>query len=348
MSNQFASPADTRGIQPIRWRDDRLFLLDQRRLPHEEVELELTRAGDVARAISDLVVRGAPAIGITAAYGVVLAAQEFGTQPQSLRESLEELRSARPTAVNLAWALDRMQALIDAGAGPDQLLEAADGMLAEDLAANQAMGRAGAEVLAEAGTPVSVLTHCNTGSLATGGYGTALGVVRRGWGDGLIRQVFASETRPWLQGSRLTAWELQKESIPVQLICDGAAAALMQSGQVQWVITGADRVTANGDIINKIGTLSHAVNARHHGVRMMVVAPLSTVDAETPSGDRVEIEIRTGEEITHPGGVSSAPAGAGTWNPVFDVTPAALVDVLVTEAGVVRNPDRDAMQALLD
>ena len=341
-------PGSSGLIQPIIWRGDRLWLLDQRLLPHEESYLELTSAPAVADAIRNLVVRGAPAIGITAAYAVVLAVREHGGDARSLQAVLEQLRDARPTAVNLAWALDRMQGLITDGADLETLLGAADQMLAEDIAANQAMGLAGAKVLAEAATPVGVLTHCNTGSLATGGYGTALGVVRRGWADGVIDRVFASETRPWLQGSRLTAWELQKEQIPVQIICDGAGAALMQSGQVQWVITGADRVTANGDVINKIGTRSHAVNARHHGVKMMVVAPMSTLDFSTPQGDAVEIEIRSGEEITHPAGVSSAPEGVATWNPVFDVTPADLVDVLVTERGVVRNPDQTALRALLE
>ena len=339
-------PGRIDGIQPIIWRGDRLWLLDQRRLPHEETYLQLTSAQAVADAISNLVVRGAPAIGITAAYGVVLAVAEHGLGSDELDVEFARLRAARPTAVNLAWALERMRALIQEGADLETLLGAADQMLAEDIAANQAMGIAGAEVLAEADEPVGVLTHCNTGSLATGGYGTALGVVRRGWADEVIDRVFASETRPWLQGSRLTAWELRKENIPVQLICDGAGAALMNSGQVQWVITGADRVTANGDVINKIGTLSHAVNARHHGVRMMVVAPMSTLDFGTASGDEVEIEVRSGQEVTHPGGVSSAPADTPTWNPVFDVTPARLIDVLVTERGVVRNPDRESLGVL--
>jgi methylthioribose-1-phosphate isomerase len=337
-------------IRAIQWEDGRLRLLDQRRLPFEECYLHPADVAEVAAAIRDMVVRGAPAIGITAAYGLVLAARRrYAQSPAGWRDRLAEdirtLAAARPTAVNLAWALRRMErhgaALV--GDPVDGLLAEARRIHAEDLAANRRMGEHGAGLIA-AGD--SVLTHCNTGSLATGGYGTALGVIRSAWRAGRLNRVFAGETRPWLQGARLTAWELTRDRIPVTLITDNAAAYLMQSGQVQWVIVGADRVTANGDVINKIGTYSLAIDCRHHGVRFMVAAPRSTLDFSLDDGGAVEIEQRSADEVLNLAGRRIAAEGAEAWNPAFDVTPAGLVDYLVTENGVIAAPDAAKLAAL--
>jgi methylthioribose-1-phosphate isomerase len=339
------------GFSAIEWTEQGLRLLDQRLLPHTEAYLELTEAAAVAQAIRDLVVRGAPAIGITAAYAVVLSArQHHAGSPAGWRERVEAdmeiLAAARPTAVNLVWALERMRdCLRQPGSGVAQLLQVARGIHAADRAANYRMGEFGADLI-HAGD--SVLTHCNTGTLATGGYGTALGVIRSAWAAGKLREVYAGETRPWLQGARLTAWELVRDGIPVRLIADSAASFLMQRDQVQWVITGADRVAANGDVINKIGTYQLAVACRYHGVRMMVAAPLSTFDPAVPDGRQVEIEERPGSEILELAGQRVAASGAGTWNPVFDVTPASLVDYLVTEAGVIAAPDRERLRGFLE
>ncbi len=328
-------------IRALRWVNGALELLDQRRLPRRVEWVRCRSAGEVAEAIRNMVVRGAPAIGIAAAYGVVLAAQarcaEGGPDWRcGLDADLAQLSSARPTAVNLAWAIARMRAVLDAlWADPSEaLLEEARRIHDEDLAANHRMGDLGAALLDRA----CVLTHCNTGALATGGYGTALGVIRSGWAQGRIRKVYAGETRPWLQGARLTAWELLEEGIPSQLLCDGAAASLMRAGEVDWVVVGADRVAANGDVANKIGTYALAVLARHHGVRFMVVAPTSTVDLRTRRGSDIPLEVRAEAEVLGCGGRPVAPSGAHAWNPVFDVTPAELVDVLVTEKAVVERP----------
>ena len=332
------APASHDTIRAVLWQGDHLRLLDQRRLPFEETYIECRTAADVATAIRDLAVRGAPAIGIAAAWGVVLAARQ---DPQHLDEAFALIRAARPTAVNLMWALDRM-----AGAragGPDVLAREAQAIQDEDLAANRRMGELGAHLL---GRGVGVLTHCNTGSLATAGYGTALGVIRAGYSDGSIARVFAGETRPWLQGARLTMWELVRDGIPAHLIADSAAAHLMKSGDVQWVVVGADRIAANGDTANKIGTYQLAIAARHHGVRFMVVAPSSTIDMATADGEAIEIELRSPDEMLSFGGKPTVVDGAKAWNPVFDVTPAALIDVIVTERGVVEKPDAGRMKAL--
>ncbi len=328
-------------IRAVQWQGDHLRLLDQRRLPAEETFVECRSADDVATAIRDLTVRGAPAIGIAAAWGVVLAARSGGS---NLDPALAHLRAARPTAVNLMWALDRMRRAIDAGADANALEREAQAIQDEDLAANRRMGELGASLL---GTGVGVLTHCNTGSLATAGYGTALGVIRAGVSTGQIAHVYAGETRPWLQGARLTLWELFRDQIPAQLIADSAAAHLMASGAVQWVIVGADRIAANGDTANKIGTYQLAISARHHGLKFMVVAPTSTIDMDTASGADIEIELRHADELLGYGGQRTAIEGAAAWNPVFDVTPASLIDAIVTERGVVENPNRDKMVALL-
>lgn len=338
-------------VRAVVWRNDALELLDQRLLPGTMSYPRLTTAAEVAQAIRDMVVRGAPAIGIAAAYGVVLAARSRHAEaPDRWRtligEDLALLSAARPTAVNLCWALRRMERVIaETGDEPvERLLAEALAIHQEDIAANRRMARLGAALLGERG---AVLTHCNTGSLATGGYGTALGVIRTGYAAGLIERVYADETRPWLQGARLTAWELVQDRIPVTLLADAAAAALMRQGGVRWAIVGADRIAANGDVANKIGTYQLAVAARHHGVRFMVVAPTSTVDLGIASGAAIPIEQRAATELLTLGGQAVAAAGAEVWNPSFDVTPAALVDALVTERGVVLLPNAEKIKRLM-
>lgn len=345
-------------IRPIRWTGDALELLDQRRLPFAVEYLRCEDSGAVAAAIHALAVRGAPAIGIAAAWGVVLAARvpaldavhDPVVAAQALEPSLQALNAARPTAVNLAWALARMRAALAraaAGEGAQdwrgQLEAEARAIEVEDLAANRAMGTLGAALIPPGS---GVLTHCNTGSLATAGFGTALGVIRSGVAQGRIARVFAGETRPWLQGARLTVWELQQDGIDATLIADAAASHLMKTGRVQWVVVGADRICANGDTANKIGTYQLAIAARHHGVGVMVVAPSSTVDMATSSGERIEIEEREAGELLGVGGTRTVAEGVGAWNPVFDVTPHGLIDAIVTERGVVLQPDAERMRAL--
>ncbi|HEX5354562.1 MAG TPA: S-methyl-5-thioribose-1-phosphate isomerase [Rhodanobacteraceae bacterium] len=327
------------GLRAVRWSGDRLHLLDQRKLPFNETWLDCRDVGEVADAIRDLVVRGAPAIGIAAAWGVVLAAQ----RGDDLDAAMATLRAARPTAVNLMWALDRMRARIDAGEDAAALANEADRIQSEDLAANHAMGALGAALI-QPGS--GVLTHCNTGSLATSGFGTALGVIRTGYASGSIARVYAGETRPWLQGARLTMWELQRDGIPATLIADSAASHLMKSGQVQWVIVGADRIAANGDTANKIGTYQLAITAKYHGVKFMVVAPSTTVDPATASGEAIEIELRNPDELLGYAGQRTAAEDALAWNPVFDVTPHELIDALVTERGVIMRPDVGGLRAV--
>ncbi|MDQ6647527.1 MAG: S-methyl-5-thioribose-1-phosphate isomerase [Pseudomonadota bacterium] len=326
-------------IRAVQWDRDHLRLLDQRLLPASESWIDCHDAEQVTAAIRDLAVRGAPAIGIAAAWGVAMAAQ----QGVSLEPVLTSLRAARPTAVNLMWALDRMKKCIAKGADAAALLREAQAIQDEDLAANRNMGEKGAALI----TPGSgVLTHCNTGSLATAGYGTALGVIRAGVASGRIARVYAGETRPWQQGARLTMWELMRDGIPAHLIADSAAAHLMKSGAVQWVIVGADRIAANGDTANKIGTYQLAIAARYHGVKFMVVAPSSTVDMATGSGEEIEIELRDASELLSIAGVRTVIDGAQAWNPVFDVAPAELIDAIVTERGVIERPNSMAMQAM--
>ena len=336
-----ANPASSHdSIRAVLWRDDHLRLLDQRLLPRDEAYVDCRRADEVAAAIRDLVVRGAPAIGIAAAWGVVLASRR---EPQRLEQALATLRAARPTAVNLMWALDRMRGASADPADAVAFAREAQAIQDEDLAANRRMGELGAALL---GDGDGVLTHCNTGSLATAGFGTALGVVRAGVESGRIARVYAGETRPWLQGARLTVWELLRDGIPATLIADSAAAHLMKTGAVQWVVVGADRICANGDVANKIGTYQLAIAARHHGVKFMVVAPSSTVDLDTPDGAAIEIEQRDPGELHGVGGVRTVAEGIAAWNPVFDVTPAELIDAIVTEKGVVEHPDMARMRAL--
>ncbi|MBD8898258.1 S-methyl-5-thioribose-1-phosphate isomerase [Rhodanobacter sp. DHG33] len=326
-------------VRAVQWRGDHLRLLDQRLLPQEERWIECRDASAVTQAIKDLAVRGAPAIGIAAAWGVALAAQQCG----SLDAALAQLRAARPTAVNLMWALDRMKARIAAGADAQTLEREAQAIQDEDLAANRHMGSLGAALIAPGS---GVLTHCNTGSLATAGFGTALGVIRAGVAQGRIARVFAGETRPWQQGARLTMYELVRDGIPAQLIADSAASHLMKSGAVQWVIVGADRIAANGDTANKIGTYQLAIAAKHHGVKFMVAAPSSTVDMATASGEHIEIELRDPAELLAVGGRRVVVEGAEAWNPVFDVTPSDLIDAIVTERGVIERPTEAAMRAM--
>ncbi|MFK2904600.1 S-methyl-5-thioribose-1-phosphate isomerase [Dyella ginsengisoli] len=326
-------------VRAVQWQSDHLRLLDQRLLPREERWMDCRTAAEVTQAIRDLVVRGAPAIGIAAAWGVVLAAQ----QGEPLDAALVMLRAARPTAVNLMWALDRMKKRIAAGADAAMLAGEAQAIQDEDLAANRHMGELGAALIAPGS---GVLTHCNTGSLATAGFGTALGVIRAGVASGRIGQVYAGETRPWQQGARLTMYELVRDGISARLIADSAAAHLMKSGAVQWVIVGADRIAANGDTANKIGTYQLAIAARHHGVKFMVVAPSSTVDMATPDGEAIEIELRDATELLSTGGQRTVVEGAEAWNPVFDVTPAELIDAIVTERGVIERPNAAVMQAV--
>jgi methylthioribose-1-phosphate isomerase len=345
------APSDTipyDRIRALEWTGGRLRLIDQRLLPERLEYLEITTLEAVAAAIRDMVVRGAPAIGIAAAYGVVLGARAHASQSPDrwkalLAPDLERLAAARPTAVNLRWAVDRMSEALPRATEPDALLALARMIHAEDIAGNRRLGAFGAELLPPR---AHVITHCNAGALATGGFGTALGVIRAAAGSGGIERVYAGETRPWLQGARLTSWELEQEGIPVMLMADSAAAHLMKSRRVDWVIVGADRVAANGDVANKIGTYALALLARHHGVRFMVAAPTSTFDPKTPNGDAIAIEHRPVEEVLAFRGQRHSAASAA-FNPAFDVTPAALVDVLVTERGVIHAPDLERIAAHL-
>ena len=337
-------------VRPLVWEGSHLSVLDQRELPHRQVHLACRTSSEVAEAIHVLAVRGAPAIGIAGAFGVVLAAHavEADTGAEALRQidaELTALEQARPTAVNLRWAVQRMRLMLE-NMGSDWregVLRAAQTIQSEDLAANYRMGRSGAECLPQ---DARVLTHCNTGSLATAGFGTALGVIRAGIASGRIAKIYASETRPWLQGSRLTIWELLQDGIPATLIIDSASAYLMQQGLIDAVIVGADRICANGDVANKIGTYAHALAARSHGVKVMVVAPSSTIDMATASGADIVIEQRPGTELTHIGGTEIGARAAEVYNPVFDITPAACIDFLVTERGVIGSPDAAKMAAI--
>lgn len=315
-------------VEPIRWRGNALDLLDQRLLPREVRWVTCTDAHEVAVAIRDMIVRGAPAIGVSAAFGVALAAQ----RGDDVDAAATELRASRPTAVNLMWALDRMLAAREAGR---DLTAEAESMFREDVEANKRIGRYGAELLGES---VTILTHCNAGALATAGYGTALGVIRAAVEGGKRVAVFADETRPYLQGARLTAWELKQEEIDVTLITDSMAGHFFQQGRFDAVIVGADRIAANGDTANKIGTYTVAVLANAHGVPFYVAAPLSTIDVNTPTGAGIEIEERSAAEVTSMNGVSIAPDGIHVRHPAFDVTPARLVSAIITDRGVLRAP----------
>jgi methylthioribose-1-phosphate isomerase len=344
----------TPSFETLRWRNGALEMLDQRTLPERCVYLVFDSAQAVAGGIRDMVVRGAPAIGCAAAYGVALEALRLQHEPQAafeagLERAFAILAQSRPTAVNLFWALDRMRnrlhAVSGSGAGASAavLLAEAHAILEEDVRLNRLMGQYGSELLWDG---ARVLTHCNAGALATAGHGTALGVIRSAVESGKKISVFADETRPFLQGARLTAWELQQDDIPVTLIADNAAGFLMSRGEIDAVIVGADRVAANGDVANKIGTYSVAVLARRHGIPFYVACPLSTIDLSMPSGAGIPIEERAPEEVTGYREVRWAPAGVAVRNPVFDVTPAELVSGLITERGVVPAPDTEKIARL--
>lgn len=342
-------------VKAIEWHDGALHLLDQRLLPHAETWLAYDSVAGIAEAIRLMVVRGAPAIGITAAYALVVGVKARlaagGDWQLALEEDFKLLADSRPTAVNLFWALNKMRECLQrlpAGAEPVRAMELAALAIHEsDREANLLMAEFGVAVIRQhLGSEQPVLTHCNAGALATGGFGTALGVIRAAYIEGLIERVYVDETRPWLQGARLTAWELSGDGVPVTLNVDSAAAYLMKTKGITWVIVGADRIAANGDVANKIGTYQLAVNAMHHGVRFMVVAPSSTIDMALASGDEIPIEERAGSELLELAGQRVA-ADVEAINPVFDVTPADLIDYLITEKGVVERPTAAKMTALM-
>jgi methylthioribose-1-phosphate isomerase len=309
------------------WKKGRLLLLDQRLLPQRVHWVSCRRWEEVARAIRDMVVRGAPAIGCVAAYGVVLAARQ-----KALPKAYQGLLSARPTAVNLRWALERMRHVADVSQDLEREAKAIED---EDRLANRKMGEFGAELLP---SDAVMITHCNTGSLATAGLGTAFGVLWTAYKQGKLKKVIASETRPYLQGARLTAWELQQEKIPFELITDNMAAHVMKTEKIDGVIVGADRIAANGDTANKIGTYSLAVLARHHGIPFYVAAPTSTLDLRTPSGKGIPIEERSTKEVTEIRGRAIAPKNIKVRHPAFDVTPAEYISAIITEHGAARAP----------
>lgn len=351
-----ASSEAPRGkVETLRWTGERLELIDQRRLPSIIEYVTCRDAGEVAKAIRDMVVRGAPAIGCAAAFGMAVEARRSAALKRTefdarLRIAHQVLGKSRPTAVNLFWALDRMSrrwaatGTIACAAAADALVAEAKLISEEDVAANVAMGRAGSALIPDG---ARIMTHCNAGALATAGHGTALGVIRSARDAGKRISVIANETRPFLQGARLTAWELVQECIPVTLITDNMAGHMMQRGMVDLIIVGADRVAANGDVANKIGTYPLAVLASRHAIPFYVAAPISTIDVSIADGSSIPIEERAAEEVTGYGGVRWAPQGVSVANPAFDVTPAALVTALITERGVVRRPDEDAIRKLV-
>jgi len=338
-------------VKTIEWRADSVRMIDQRLLPRREVIRTYRDHQGVARAIRTMVIRGAPAIGVAAAMGVALAIR--GSSGQHARARFERaarlLKATRPTAVNLAWAVDRMGRVLEANLalGPAGLYrrmrDEAIAICQEDVAANRLLGRNGAALL---DSPASVLTHCNAGALATAGYGTALGVIRAAREAGKEVRVFADETRPFLQGSRLTAWELRKDRVPVTIIADNMAASLLRAGEVSCVIVGTDRTAANGDVANKIGTYPLAVMAQRHHVPFYVAAPLSSIDLTCASGEDIPIEQRPSKELTEFGGQLIAPKGVEVFNPAFDVTPAELVTAIITERGIAYPPYEESLSAL--
>jgi methylthioribose-1-phosphate isomerase len=349
-------------FKTIEWTSEGVRMIDQTKLPAEEVYVTCRNGAEVAEAIRNMVIRGAPAIGVAAAMGVALAVKHSPAQTvRQLRADFDDatamISKTRPTAVNLFWAVKRMRTVFEAAlengateaqkirSAKEGLPEEARVMLKEDIAINEAIGQHGARLLGES---MTVLTHCNAGALATGGYGTALGVIRAGVAGGKKIRVFADETRPFLQGARLTAWELTQDGIPVTLITDSMAGHFMKQGLLQAAIVGADRITANGDVANKIGTYSVAVLARENGIPFYVAAPLSTIDLSLPSGDQIPIEERSPEEVTHLSGVSIAPKEVEARHPAFDVTPHRYVSAIITEHGIAREPYTESLRALFD
>lgn len=341
-------------IKTLEWTPEGVRFIDQTKLPTEEIYVTCRNYQEVARAIRDMIVRGAPAIGVTAAMGIALGIQQSNAKDvASLRSDLERISETmaqtRPTAVNLFWAIRRMKDRFESFADRsiDQikaaLVHEAQHMLLEDIAVNEAMGRNGAALMPASG---GVLTHCNAGALATCGYGTALGVIRAAVEQGKNLHVFADETRPFLQGARLTTWELMKDGIPTTVIADNMAATMMKQGKVKAVIVGADRIAANGDVANKIGTYGVAVLAKEHGIPFYVAAPWSTIDLNTATGDQIPIEQRSPKEVTHHGGKQMAPDGVGVENPAFDVTPNKYVTAIITERGTARAPYSESLKEL--
>lgn len=342
-------------FRTIEWRDDKVIMLDQTRLPAEEVYNEYADFQGVAAAIKGMIIRGAPAIGVAAAMGVALGARDiiadtYDSFSRQLDNVCETLARTRPTAVNLFWGIERMKRTAAANRDKDlnsirQLLKAeAISIEQEDLQICRAIGRHGAPLIREGST---VLTHCNAGGLATAGYGTALGVIRAAHEDGKKINVFADETRPWLQGARLTAWELMKDHIPVTLIADNMAGYFMKKGAIHCVVVGADRIAANGDTANKIGTYSVAVLAKENRIPFYVAAPISTLDLNLKNGDEIPIEERASTEVTHIRGIPIAPEGVTVRNPAFDVTPARYITGIITERGVVRADYSSGLKALV-
>jgi len=343
-------------LPTIAWQDDEIVMVDQRRLPGREVYVRCRTGAEVARAIRTMVIRGAPAIGVAAAMGIALTLRR--SRAQGTRQFAVEFTKAcdlmaatRPTAVNLFWAISRLKQSfargVEAGESVDDLkarIETeARAIHDEDVASCRAMGRFGAELVPP---NARLLTHCNAGALATAGYGTALGVIRAAAEQGKVTQVFADETRPFLQGARLTAWELVRDQVPTTVITESMAGPLMRRGDIDMVVVGADRIAANGDVANKIGTYTVALLANAHGVPFYVAAPLSTIDLETATGDGIPIEQRAAREVTHLGSQQLTPAGANIWNPAFDVTPARLVTGIITEKGVASPPYTESLRRL--
>jgi methylthioribose-1-phosphate isomerase len=338
-------------IETIRWADDGVVMIDQTRLPGEEVYVTCRDHHEVAEAIRRMVIRGAPAIGVAAAMGVALGVCRSADPEADFESICETLSATRPTAVNLFWALERMKAVYAGRRGRPvseiraRLVEEAERLRRQDIAVNEAIGRNGAPLIPDGKT---VLTHCNAGALATAGYGTALGVIRAAFAAGKTIDVMADETRPFLQGARLTAWELQRDGIPVTLITDNMAGHFLKSGRIGCLIVGADRIAANGDVANKIGTYSLAVLAQENRVPFYVAAPVSTLDLTLASGDEIPIEQRSPEEVTHVFGVRVAPEGVAAENPAFDVTPHRLVGAIITEHGVARAPYEETLRRLAE
>jgi methylthioribose-1-phosphate isomerase len=341
-------------IKTLEWTPEGVCFIDQTKLPTEEVYVTCRSYQEVAGAIRDMIVRGAPAIGVAAAMGIALGMLQSSAKDEpGLRQEFDQIAEAiaatRPTAVNLFWGIERMRRAFENVARQPRpqikaaLVREAQQMHREDIAANQSMGRHGAVLMPSSG---GVLTHCNAGALATCGYGTALGVIRSAIESGKKLHIFADETRPFLQGARLTAWELHKDGIPTTVIADNMAGAMMRQGRIQAAVVGADRIAANGDVANKIGTYTVAVLAREHGIPFYVAAPLSTVDMSTPSGEQIPIEQRSPREITHHGGKQMTPDGVLVENPAFDVTPGEYVTAIITERGVARAPYSESLKDL--
>src|SRR6201993_665535 len=341
-------------IQTLEWTDQGVRFIDQTKLPTEEVYVTCTTHEQVADVIRNMVVRGAPAIGVAAAMGIALGinnskADSTGDLKRDLDQICDLIGKTRPTAVNLFWAIRRMQEKFETlrirplSQIKQALIDEAQRMHAEDIAANQAMGRHGATLMPSSG---GVLTHCNAGALATAGYGTALGVIRAAVAQGKKIHVYADETRPFLQGSRLTAWELMKDGIPTTVISDNMAGAMMKQGKIGAIVVGADRIAGNGDVANKIGTYTVAMLSKKHGIPFYVGAPISTVNLETADGSGIPIEQRSGKELTHIAGKQMVPDGVQVENPAFDVTPARYVAAIITEKGVARAPYQDSLRKL--